>query len=222
MKYLCMIPARLGSQRLKKKNLLILDGKTLIEHAIDKAKSTKMFDEIWVNSESELIGSIALNNGIGFHQRPDELANNVATSEDFIYEFLKKHECEFVIQLHSIAPLITSKDIINFLNYLDINNFDVLLGVENIQLECLFNNNPINFNFLTKTNSQDLSPVQKICWSISAWRRTTYIEAYENKKCATFSGKVGSFPLNKLASHVIKTEQDFQIAVALHNISNAL
>lgn len=220
MKFLCMIPARLGSQRLKKKNLLILNGKTLIEHAIDKAKSSKIFDEIWVNSESELIGAIAINRGIGYHKRPDELANNAATSEDFIYEFLKKHECEFVIQLHSIAPLLTSRDIIDFVNYIDNNDFDVLLSVENIQLECLYDNNPINFNYISKTNSQDLRPVQKISWSISAWKRSTYIEAYEEKKCATFSGKVGYFPLNKLASHVIKTEEDFQIAVALYNLLN--
>ena len=222
MKFLCMIPARLGSQRLKKKNLLNLSGKTLIEHAIEKALLSNVFDEVWVNSESDLIGSFAIKHGVGFHKRPEALANNIATSEDFIYEFLKKHECEFVIQLHSIAPLLTSKDIIDFVNYIENNDFDVLLGVENIQLECLYENNPINFNYISKTNSQDLRPVQKISWSISAWKRSTYIKAYEEKKCATFSGKVGSFPLNKLASHVIKTEEDFQITVALHNFLNGL
>jgi CMP-N-acetylneuraminic acid synthetase len=220
MKFLCMIPARLGSQRLKQKNLLILNGKTLIDHAIDKAKLSNVFDEIWVNSENDTIGSIALNNGIGFHKRPVELANNEATSEDFVYEFLKNHECDFIIQLHSIAPLVTTKDIVNFVSFLQNNEFDILLGVENIQLECLFDGVPVNFNYQSKSNSQDLPPIQKICWSISAWRRTSYIEAYEENKCATFTGKVGFFPLNKFAAHVIKTEQDFQIAVALYNIAN--
>ena len=49
-----MIPARLGSQRLKKKNLELFGDHTLIEHAILKCKQSEVFDEIYVNSESEV------------------------------------------------------------------------------------------------------------------------------------------------------------------------
>ena len=52
MKIIAMIPARLGSQRLKQKNLQLLNGIPLISHAINKAKNSNIFNEIWVNSES--------------------------------------------------------------------------------------------------------------------------------------------------------------------------
>ena len=136
LKTIAMIPARLGSQRLVKKNLQLLNGIPLITHAIRKAKQSNAFDEVWVNSESEEIGRIAIQEDVQFHLRPAELADNHATSEDFIYEFLTKHPCDYLVQLHSIAPLLTIRDIISFSSCLKEGNQDVLLSTELIQIEC--------------------------------------------------------------------------------------
>ena len=46
-KVFAMIPARLGSQRLKLKNLAILNGKPLIYYAVKEAKSSKVFKFIY-------------------------------------------------------------------------------------------------------------------------------------------------------------------------------
>ena len=73
MKVIAMIPARLGSQRLKRKNLEEINKKSLVEIAIDKCIEANCFDEIWVNSESELIGNIAVKKNISFHKRPSQL-----------------------------------------------------------------------------------------------------------------------------------------------------
>jgi hypothetical protein len=73
----------------------------------------------------------------------------------------------------------------------------------------------VNFTFAEKTNSQDLSPVQRISWSITGWRRDTYLGATGRGAIGTYSGRVGFFPVDRLAAHVIKTEQDLQIAEAL-------
>ena len=76
-----MIPARLGSQRLTKKNLKELRGVSLINRAIRKCKDSSVFDEIWVNSESAVFKQIAQSEDVGFHQRPEALGNNEATSK---------------------------------------------------------------------------------------------------------------------------------------------
>jgi CMP-N-acetylneuraminic acid synthetase len=220
MKIIAMIPARLGSQRLKQKNLQPLKGIPLISHAIRKAKASDMFDEIWVNSEADAFATIAKDEGVYFHKRPEELANNTATSEDFIYEFLKTHECDFVVQVHSIAPLLTVEDTVNFVTELKRANTDVLLSVEDVQIECAYQNKPINFTYDKKTNSQDLAPIQRITWSITGWKRSIYIQAFEAKQCATYSGKVAYFPIGKLASHIIKTQADLDIAEALYSVVN--
>lgn len=220
MKIIGMIPARLGSQRLKQKNLQEINGVSLLAHAIRKSISADVFDEIWVNSESEIFGDIALKEGVNFHKRPAELANNTATSEDFIHEFLLKHECDYVVQVHSIAPLMTVGDIKNFVDEVRKGQSDVLLSTEEIQIECAFNGTPVNFTYSEKTNSQELTPVQRISWSITGWKRDTYLSAYSAGKCATYSGIVSYFPISKLASHVIKTQEDLDIASALWNIAD--
>ena len=215
-----MIPARFGSQRLKQKNLQLLVGIPLITHAIRKTKKCGVFNEVWVNSEADVFGKIAQEEGVSFHKRPAELANNQATSEDFVYEFLKLHACDYLVQVHSIAPLLSIKDILIFVDGLKKNEVDVLLSVEKVQIECAYQDTPVNFNYREKTNSQELSPIQKITWSITAWKRDTYLQAYESGKCATYSGKVGYYALNRLAAHIIKTQEDLDIAEALYHLVN--
>ena len=45
-KIFAMIPARIGSVRLKKKNLALINKKPLIEYAIDAAMQSKIFNKI--------------------------------------------------------------------------------------------------------------------------------------------------------------------------------
>ncbi|MGE3309541.1 MAG: cytidyltransferase [Limisphaerales bacterium] len=214
MKNLAMIPARMGSQRLKAKNLRELNGVSLIARAIRKCKLAGVFDEIWVNSEHPAFGEIAAAEGVSFHQRPEALGNNQATSEQFVREFLEKHECDHVVQVHSIAPLLTVDEVRAFVEKLSTGEFDCLLSYEPIQIECAIDGEPVNFTFTEKTNSQDLRPVQRIAWSITGWRRSSFLEAARAGRCATYAGRVGLHPVSHLAAHVIKTEEDLQFAEA--------
>jgi CMP-N-acetylneuraminic acid synthetase len=218
---IAMIPARMSSQRLKKKNLRELSGVPLIIRAIRKCKAAGIFDEIWVNSEHPVFGEIASKEKVKFHKRPKKLADNKATSEAYVYDFLKAHSCQYLFQVHTIAPLVTAKDIKNFVNCMLKNNYDVLLSVVNEQIECIFKGKPVNFTFNRKTNSQELIPVQRLTWAITGWKRSGYIKAYEKKKCATYSGKIGCYPMNRSAGHIIKTAEDLKIAQALLNIKGS-
>ena len=207
MKIISMTPARMGSQRLKRKNLRPVLGVPLVTRALRKCKSSHCFDEIWLNSEDLILKNIAKEEGCSFHHRPSHLASNSATSEDFIYEFLYNHECDYIVQVHSIAPLLSVDSINSFVSHLKLNQPDVLMSVELIQLESLFQNQPINFDFGQKTNSQDLKPLQRISWSITAWKRKTFLQAVDSGNCATYFGDISYFPVNMMASHVIKTDK---------------
>lgn len=218
MKIIAMIPARMGSKRLKKKNLKLFNGLPLITHAIRKAKSINIIDEVWVNSEHDKFGQIAQEEGVFFHKRPEELANNQATSEDFVYEFLKSHECDYLFQIHSIAPLLKKEEIKIFVTYMLENKFDVQLCIVNEQIECAYQGEPINFSYKIKQNSQDLKPIQRITWSITGWRSKNYIAAYEDDKCATFFGKVGYNAISRSSGVMIKTQEDFDFAEKLFNL----
>jgi len=212
---LAMIPARMGSQRLKAKNLRELGGISLLARAIRKCKAAEVFDEIWVNSEHDAFGEIAAAEGVHFHKRPEVLANNIATSEQFVAEFMQTHPCDRVFQVHSIAPLLTAAQTADFVRAMCAADLDTQLSCTHEQIECAYEGVPINFSFTEKTNSQELKPVQRIPWSITGWRCAAYLAAAAAGKTATYAGKVGFFPVDRLAGHIIKTEEDLQIAEAL-------
>ncbi len=212
---IAMIPARLGSQRLKQKNLREIDGVPIIAHAISKCIQAEVFDEVVVNSENEVFKDIATQYGARFHHRPEALGNNIATSEQYLAEFLEKNQCDRIIQVHSIAPLLTTDEIKRFTNAFCQSSHDVLLSVTIEQIECLYDHKPINFAFEEKTNSQDLLPIERISWSITGWKRSMYLQAVEKNLCATYYGSIGTFPVSRMGGHVIKTEEDLKIAQAL-------
>ncbi|MBG30835.1 MAG: cytidyltransferase [Opitutae bacterium] len=212
---IAMIPARMGSQRLARKNLRELAGVPIVTIAIRKCLNAGVFEEVWLNSENDEFSKFAEKEGVHFHKRPEELGSNQATSEQYVAEFLRAHECEYLVQVHSIAPLLKTEEITSFVEVLRTGKSDVLLSCEEVHIECAFDSKPINFTYSRKTNSQDLLPIQRISWSITGWRRSAYLAAVEAKQCATYSGKVAFFPINPMASHVIKTEEDLRIAEAL-------
>ena len=212
---IAMIPARMGSQRLKQKNLMPLAGEPLIVHAIRKCKAAGLFDEVWVNSEHPAFGEIAEREGVRFHQRPEHLGNNQATSEQFVAEFFETHPCERVFQVHSIAPLLTVGETRDFAQAMIDGDYDVMLSVVDETLEAVYEGEPVNFTFAEKTNSQDLKPVRRISWSITGWRREPYLAAARSGGCATYAGRIGYALVNRLAGHVIKTAEDLAIAEAL-------
>jgi CMP-N-acetylneuraminic acid synthetase len=218
MKIVAMIPARMGSQRLKKKNLAPLAGQPLITHAVEKCKQTGLFDEIYINSEDAEFKQYADDYGIKFYQRPEELGNSVATSEQFVYDFLKNVECDLLLQVHSIAPLLTADEVRNFAAAFRDSDCDVMLSCIEDQIEVAYKDQPVNFTFAEKTNSQELTPTQRVTWSITGFRAQSYIDAVEAGGIGTYNGKIGFYPVSALSGHVIKTQTDLDIAEALLSV----
>ena len=60
---LCVIPARAGSKRIKKKNIKIFCGKPIIVWSIELAFASKCFDKIIVSTDDAEIADLAKNYG---------------------------------------------------------------------------------------------------------------------------------------------------------------
>ena len=54
-----IIPAKGNSTRLPKKNLQLINNKTLVEHSIDYAKTSKYVKKIYVSTDSDEIKVMA-------------------------------------------------------------------------------------------------------------------------------------------------------------------
>ena len=116
MKFYAFIFARGGSKGLKKKNILNLDGKPLINHSIDIAKEIKNIEQIFVSTDDKEIANIAINNGAKVINRPKELAGDkssewLAWQHAINYIFKIFGEFEGFISLPATAPLRSKEDV---------------------------------------------------------------------------------------------------------------
>lgn len=219
MKIVAEIPARYGSQRVKQKNLRMLNGKPMMCYAIDAAKGVKRFDEIYVNTENDIIGQIALDRGVKYYKRSEYLASDEATSDQFNYDFIKNIGADIFVMVNTVSPLIVSVDIDKALDIFLEKGYDSLITTREERLHAFCNNIPVNFDskgMLPRT--QDILPVNICVWTLCVWRAKTFIKAYEKNGSAVFSGKVGFFPIDPLKSVKISYEEDFLMAETLLKI----
>lgn len=85
---LCFIPARGGSKRVPRKNVLPLGGRPLIAWTIDAARESGLFDEIVVSSDDAEIISVAEAAGARGDLRPLELGGDRVRFVEVLAEFL--------------------------------------------------------------------------------------------------------------------------------------
>ena len=85
---LAMIPARGGSKSVPLKNMALLNGKPLIDYAINVAKKTSMISRVICSTDSEKISNYCKENFIEVQQRPPELSEDHVTTIDVIIYLL--------------------------------------------------------------------------------------------------------------------------------------
>ena len=80
------IPARIGSKRIRKKNIRLLDGKPLIIHVIDNLLETPEINDIAVSTDSDEILEICsdLNGVTTLDLREKKLADDKTDFMDLI------------------------------------------------------------------------------------------------------------------------------------------
>lgn len=110
--FLAIIPARGGSKRLPRKNVLDLDGKPLITYSIESALKSKYIDKVIVTSDDTGILAVSKEYGADTIQRPDYLANDTATSFDALKHTIENIEAyDYIVLLQPTSPLRNEKHI---------------------------------------------------------------------------------------------------------------
>jgi CMP-N-acetylneuraminic acid synthetase len=221
MKIIAEIPARAGSQRVKNKNMRLLNGKPMISYAIEAAKASKSISSIFVNTDSEEIGEYAESLGVNFYKRPSELASDTATSEDYNYDFIKFSGADILVQVNPVCPFLTANDIDESLKYYFENNADTLITIREERFQAFYDGQPINFDMnkpLPRT--QDLLPIQLCAWPVTIWKSFTFVNSYENNGHAVFAGKLILYPVSFLTAIKISYEEDFMLAEELLKVGN--
>ena len=154
-KILAIIPARGGSKRLPKKNILPLSGKPLIAWTIEAAKQSKIIDRAVVSTEDANIAKISIECGADIpFVRPDDLAGDAVSTIDVVLHLLKELENEndyydYVILLQPTSPLRTNYHIDDAFEMMDSKNAKTIVSV------CLTEHHPLWCNTLPEDKSME-------------------------------------------------------------------
>ncbi len=144
-KFLAIIPARGGSKRLPRKNVLDLCGKHLIAYTIEAALKSKYINKVIVSSDDEEILNISSNFGADIIKRPIDLANDTATTFDTIKHTIDNFEkYDYIVLLQPTSPLRNEKHIDEAIQLLEEKNADSIISV------CEMDHSPLWSNTLPK------------------------------------------------------------------------
>lgn len=101
MKVLCVLPARLGSERIPRKPLVRLAGRPLVEWSWRSARAVEAFDEVWVATDSDEIAEVVEGFGgravltePGHPSGTDRVAEAAARPEARSYEIVVNYQAD--------------------------------------------------------------------------------------------------------------------------------
>ncbi|OGO95749.1 MAG: hypothetical protein A3F41_06110 [Coxiella sp. RIFCSPHIGHO2_12_FULL_44_14] len=120
---IAFIPARGGSKRLPRKNILPFLGKPIIGHTVLAALQTQLFDRVVVSTEDTEIAAVVSQWDVEVDQRSHALAGDsvsvVEVCLDFLDRTYKNRLPDTMVVLYATAPLRRAEDIQSVMNLLD-------------------------------------------------------------------------------------------------------
>lgn len=131
MKKIAIIPARIGSKRIPKKNIKSFLGKPIIAYSIIAAMESGIYDEVMVSTDSPEIAKIAIDYGAKVPFFRSYLnSGDLATTVDVLLEVLTWYENEKKIKfdvstcIYACAPFVNAILLNESFNLLKANNAD--------------------------------------------------------------------------------------------------
>ncbi len=211
MKVVALIPVKLGSERVPKKNIRpFFDGTPLIHFVQKTCLESKTIDEIYVYCSDESIRKYLLPN-VKFLKRPDFLDLNTANSNTIITEFIKTVDADIYVEAHATAPFSKAKTIDECVNAVADKGFDSAFCAENVKSFLWQDGKPLNFDPDHFPRTQDLPDIYSEADECYVFAKNTFQK---------FHRRVGVKPyvkeIDKIEAMGIDWPIDFDMCNALY------
>lgn len=219
-KYLVVIPARGGSKRLPRKNILPLAGKPLISWTIEAALNCDAIGKIVISSDDDEILAIATRYKVDVLKRPEHLASDTSTSLDAIKHTIENNAgYEYIVLLQPTSPLRTAKHLKEAIHLLEEKQADAVISVCETEHSPLWANTlPEDKNMqgflreeLLNTRSQDLPTYYRLNGAIYICK----IEKLLQENSFFIKKNICAYVMDKTASIDIDDALDFELAKVL-------
>jgi N-acylneuraminate cytidylyltransferase len=217
MRTIAIIPARGGSKRLPRKNLLPFGGRPLIAHTIRQAQESKRVDACYVSTEDRDVASVAIEYGARVISRPEPLASDHTTTPEVLQHGIKALAAEGVaadaiVLLQCTSPLRRRGDIDAAIElFIETQADTVVAGCVSHDFLWLQESGwakSMNFDYRSQWwRGQDFPPQFRSNGSIFVYRRDILESA-----TSIFAGdKLRIYPMDYWHSFQVDTQQEFRL-----------
>lgn len=209
MKSACFIPIKSNSERVPGKNFRYLNGKKLYQYICEHVKEANVFDEVFVDTNSEEIAQYAQEDGFHVIERAEELAKNTANGNDLLVHHGKLFpDFDYYFQLFATAPYLQPESIRKCVNQLiNSEEYDSCFTAIKHQGFFWLDDNPVNYRPEILPRSQDMKFVVE---------ETTGLYGISRDSLNKYKCRIGRKPLiyyvNKFEAVDINTEEDLKVA----------
>lgn len=209
MKTACFIPIKTHSERVKGKNLRLLNGKPLYEYITEHAKKASVFDDIYIDTDSEEIADYGSEMGCKIIERLPELASNKANGNDLLVYHMEKYpEYDYYFQLFATAPFLQPETINRCWKKLtNSSEYDSCFTATSNNGFYWIGKQPINYRPEILPRSQDMEPILE---------ETTGLYGIKKDSLLKYRCRIGANPyiyiVDKFEAVDINTETDWRIA----------
>ena len=156
VKVVAFLPAKGSSERIKNKNVQLLDSKPLFIHTLEKLISCDFIDEVYLDTESDKIFEIASDLNFKKLKRDKNLAKNSVDGNQLILNEINKVDADIYIQILCTSPFIRISTIKNGLDILKKNKeYDSVVLVKR-EKQYNWDGNKPKYNINNIPNSKDL------------------------------------------------------------------
>lgn len=209
MKTACFIPIKANSERVPGKNFRVLNGKKLYEYICEHVQEADVFDDIYIDTNSEEIAAYAQQQKFQVIARKPELARNTANGNDLLVHHYQNYpQYDYYFQLFATAPYLQPETIKTcFDKLITSEEYDsCFTATENHGFYWLAEN-PINYRPGILPRSQDMLAVVEETTGLYGICR----ESLERYRC-----RIGRKPyihmVSKFEAVDINTEEDLKVA----------
>jgi CMP-N-acetylneuraminic acid synthetase len=211
MKIVALIPIKLGSKRVPKKNIKpFFDGTPLMSFIQKTCLDSKKIDEVYIYCSDTAIEPYVLP-GVHFLQRPAFLDDDDKNSNDIIREFMKTVDADIYVEAHTTSPFSKVETIDSLVEKVASGEYDSAFCAEALRTFMWKDGKPINFDPDHFPRTQDLPLILG---------ETSIAYVFTKESFIKHNRRVGVKPyiqeVDKIEAMDIDYPEDFEICNAIY------
>lgn len=219
MKIVSLIPLRWWSKSIPYKNIKMIWWKPLCSRTIEASLWSKYINETRISTDDKKIKDIVGKTWAKIIDRPEEYANDTASTESVMLHFMQNTDFDIVVTIQATSPLTTSEDIDKAIELFLKNKYDSLVTwVKTKRFFWNINWEALNYEYKKRPRRQDFEWTIMENWAFYITKREI-LQSHKNR----LGGNIWIYEMDESTAVEIDEPNDRSIVENLllkkHNIS---